>query len=144
MTWDGYERHIFICTNRRPEGHFRGCCASRGGEEVRARFKALLRDHGLPGRVRANGATCLDVCELGASVVVYPEGVWYKGVRPEDVDEIFREHILEGRPVERFLIREDDIVWLRRCRAEMKTHLPRPVPYEEDRADPADAEESPA
>jgi len=134
MTWKGFERHIFVCTNRRPDGHFRGCCASRDGEEVRNRFKELLRDSGLQGQVRANGASCLDICELGTAVVIYPDAVWYKGVRVEDVDEIFQEHIVEGRPVERFRVQEEDLIWLRTCRTQMKTEYPRPVPYDEDPA----------
>jgi (2Fe-2S) ferredoxin len=55
-------------------------------------------------RVRANQAGCLDVCEFGPAVVVYPEGVWYGRVTPEDVDEIIERHILGGEPVERLRI----------------------------------------
>lgn len=51
--------------------------------------------------MRANAAGCLDACSLGASVVVYPEGVWYGGVQVEDVEEIIEAHLLGGAPVER-------------------------------------------
>lgn len=130
-----YERHIFVCINQRPEGHPRGCCGSRGGNAVRARFKALVSEHGLKGRVRANNAGCLNLCELGVSVVVYPECTWYKGVRVDDVDEIFTEHILGGRPVERLLVAEDDLGWIDRCREAGRILEPRPV--EGDEEDPA-------
>lgn len=96
-----YERHVFVCTNRRPDGSPKGCCATKGGEEVRSRFKEALHERGLKGRLRANAAGCLDTCAFGVSVVVYPEGVWYGGVKVEDVDEIIDEHLLNGRPVER-------------------------------------------
>jgi (2Fe-2S) ferredoxin len=96
-----YRRHIFVCTNRRPEGDPKGCCAEKGSEQVRALFKAELDKRGLKGQVRANAAGCLDQCALGITVVVYPEGVWYARVRPEDVAEIVEEHIVGGRPVER-------------------------------------------
>jgi (2Fe-2S) ferredoxin len=96
-----FERHIFVCLNRRAPGHPRGCCAEKGSDAVRAAFKAALAEAGLKGRVRANEAGCLDQCEHGPTVVVYPEQVWYGFVKPEDVAEIVREHIVGGRPVER-------------------------------------------
>ncbi len=96
----GYEKHIFVCVNERRPGHSRGCCAEKGGAAVRARFKTLVAQHGLTGRVRANESGCLDMCEQGVSVVVYPEAVWYGAVTLPDVDRIFDEHILGGRVVE--------------------------------------------
>lgn len=98
-----YQRHLFICENRRPSGHPRGCCAERGSEEVRSAFKKALKERGLAGLVRANAAGCLDTCELGVTVVVYPEGVWYGGVRVEDVEEIVQCHVVGGKVVERLL-----------------------------------------
>ncbi|MCB9787745.1 MAG: (2Fe-2S) ferredoxin domain-containing protein [Deltaproteobacteria bacterium] len=102
----GYEKHLFVCMNERRPGHPRGCCAEKGSAEVRARFKALIAQHGLQGRVRANEAGCLDTCEQGVSVVVYPEAVWYGAVTVDDVDRIFHEHILGGRVVEEKRMRE--------------------------------------
>jgi len=96
-----FERHVFICENTRPPDHPRGCCAAKGSAAVRERFKELVAEHGLKGRVRANMAGCLDNCERGISVVVYPDGVWYGGVTLADVDEIFTRHILGGQVVER-------------------------------------------
>lgn len=101
-----YDRHIFVCENVRPDGHPRGCCAAKGGAAVRARFKALVAAHGLKGRVRANMAGCLDQCERGVTVVVYPEGVWYGAVTVEDADEIFTRHVLGGEVVERLRMRD--------------------------------------
>jgi (2Fe-2S) ferredoxin len=104
----GYTHHIFVCENVRPDGHARGCCSAKGSAAIRARFKALVREHGLEGRVRANMAGCLDACESGPTVVVYPEAVWYAGVRVEDCDEIFTRHILNGEVVERLLLPRPD------------------------------------
>lgn len=95
-----YTRHVFVCTNRRPDGSPKGCCASKGGDEVRLEFKHQLDEHQVKG-VRANAAGCLDACEAGVSVVVYPENVWYGGVTVADVKEIVEEHVIAGRPVER-------------------------------------------
>jgi (2Fe-2S) ferredoxin len=99
-----YKHHIFVCTNVRPPGSPRGCCAEKGSEQLRSMFKKELGARGLKGEVRANAAGCLDTCEAGPSVVVYPEGVWYGKVKPEDVATIVEEHIIGGRPVERLKI----------------------------------------
>ena len=86
-----FQRHLFVCTNRRPDGHPKGCCATKGSEEIRAAFKTELEKRGIKGRMRANAAGCLDTCAFGPSVVVYPEGVWYGGVKLEDVPVIVEE-----------------------------------------------------
>lgn len=95
------ERHVFVCANRRPAGDPKGCCADKGAEAVRARLKELAHGAGLKGRVRINEAGCLDQCARGVTIVVYPEAVWYGRVTLDDVDELFTEHVLGGRPVER-------------------------------------------
>jgi len=95
-----YERHLFICTNLRDPDAKRGSCARCGGEEVREKFKKELKARGLNGRFRANGAGCLDACEHGAVVVVYPDAVWYGPVKPEDVGRIIDEHLVGGKPVD--------------------------------------------
>lgn len=96
-----YDKHIFVCTNRRDPGNPKGCCAAKGAEQVREAFKKLLYEQGLKGRMRANAAGCLDQCERGVTVVVYPEQVWYGGVTPADVPEIVERHLVGGVPVER-------------------------------------------
>jgi (2Fe-2S) ferredoxin len=100
-----FRHHVFVCENRRDPSDPRGCCAARGGEAVREALKAELKRRGLKGSVRANGAGCLDACAQGPAVVVYPEGVWYGHVRPEDVPEIVERHLVGGEPVERLRLR---------------------------------------
>jgi (2Fe-2S) ferredoxin len=95
------ERHVFVCTNQREPGNPKGDCASKGAEGVREAFKKELHDRGLKGRMRANAAGCLDQCARGVTVVVYPEQVWYGGVKAEDVPEIVQSHLVDGVPVER-------------------------------------------
>jgi (2Fe-2S) ferredoxin len=71
-------------------------------EYAKTKVKAL----GLAGegKARINMAGCLDRCEQGPVIVVYPEEVWYTYVDQEDVDEIITEHLQNGRVVERLKI----------------------------------------
>jgi (2Fe-2S) ferredoxin len=101
-----FERHLFICTNQREAGSARGCCSPDGKDELQKLFKDAIGAAGLKATVRANKSGCLDQCEHGPTVVVYPEGVWYGFVQPEDVAEIVGEHIMHGRPVERLRLSE--------------------------------------
>ncbi len=96
-----FERHIFVCQNVRPEGAPRVSCTSDGNSELAPRLKKLAKEAGLDGSIRINKAGCLDQCEHGPVVVVYPEAVWYGHVQPEDAAEIVAEHLVAGRPVER-------------------------------------------
>jgi len=98
-----YEKHIFICTNQRAPGEKKSCGEACGLELVKE-FKKLIKDQKLSGRIRAQKTGCLDACEYGPSLVVYPEGIFYGGVTSSDVKEIFEEHILENRPVKRLII----------------------------------------
>jgi (2Fe-2S) ferredoxin len=95
------ERHVLVCTNTRPDDHAKGCCLARGSGSVKAKFKELIERRGLKERVFVNSANCLHNCEHGGIVVVYPEGVWYGGVQPEDVEEIVDAHLVNGKPVKR-------------------------------------------
>lgn len=99
-----FEKHIFICTNVRNADDPRGCCIARGSEKIREMFKEEVKKRGLKSKVRANAAGCLDHCEHGPTVVVYPEGVWYHVENESDVKEIMEEHILGGRIVTRLAI----------------------------------------
>lgn len=57
-----------------------------------------------PGKVRINKAGCLDRCEEGPVMVVYPEGTWYTYVDKADIDEIVESHLRDGQVVERLKI----------------------------------------
>jgi (2Fe-2S) ferredoxin len=101
-----FRHHVFVCENRRSEDDPRGSCGAKGSEAIRLALKAELARRGLKGTVRANAAGCLDACAHGPSIVVYPEGVWYGGVRVEDVPEIVESHLVNGVPVERLRMRK--------------------------------------
>jgi (2Fe-2S) ferredoxin len=102
-----FEKHIFICTNQRESGHPRGCCDPAGRAELQGLFKQKLAKRGLKSKVRANKAGCLDQCEHGPNMVVYPEAVWYGQVAEADLDEIIDSHIVGGKPVERLLMPDE-------------------------------------
>ncbi len=89
--------HVFVCTNRRADTHARGSCAARGSERLRDYMKARAKEAGIAS-IRINTAGCLDRCELGPCVVVYPQGIWYRVNSTEDVDRVLAEHIAGGTP----------------------------------------------
>jgi|SRR5581483_804059 (2Fe-2S) ferredoxin len=99
-----YRHHVFFCTNKRDDGT--ACCANHDAQALRDYAKARVKALGLAGkgRVRINNAGCLDRCEEGPVIVIYPEAVWYTYVDQEDIDEIIEEHVLNGRIVERLRI----------------------------------------
>jgi len=95
-----FTSHIFICGNRRPEGSPRGCCNPDGSDALREAFKAELKQRGLGPLVRANASGCLEQCELGPAVVIYPQAIWYGKVQVTDVPRIIDETIVGGRILE--------------------------------------------
>ena len=99
-----YKHHVFFCLNRRdpPEQ----CCANHNAEAMKDHAKKRVKTLGIKGEggVRINSAGCLDRCELGPCIVVYPEGTWYTYVDEKDIDEIIDEHLVKGRVVERLKI----------------------------------------
>jgi len=102
-----YEAHVFACVNERPPGHKRGSCKERGAEPLRNYMKARAKELGLAD-VRINQSGCLDRCELGPTLVIYPEGVWYRASTTADIDEILETHLKRGERVTRLLLRPED------------------------------------
>ena len=101
---DYYKHHVFFCCNQRDGG--RVCCNDKGATQLRDYCKSRVKQLGLAGKgqVRVNMAGCLDRCEEGPTVVVYPEGVWYRYADQHDIDEIIDSHLVNGRVVERLRI----------------------------------------
>ena len=95
---------MFFCCNQR-EGDAQ-CCNNHDAQKMRDYAKGQVKALKLagPGKVRVNTAGCLDRCKEGPVIVVYPEAVWYSYVDREDIDEIIREHLQNGRIVERLRI----------------------------------------
>jgi len=102
-----YSSHVFMCTNTRAEGHPRGCCSAKGSEDLRNYMKAKAKELGLKD-VRVNSAGCLDRCELGPNMVIYPDGVWYRATTFEEIDEILSTHLKGGGRVDRLMLKPED------------------------------------
>lgn len=98
MTAPFYACHVFCCTNERPEGHTRGDCKSKGADKIRNYLKVRMKELNVP-ESRVNTAGCLDRCELGPVLVIYPEGVWYRCTTLQDAERIVQDHIIGGVPV---------------------------------------------
>lgn len=93
-----FERHVFVCTSGK-------VCPRQGAETVHSELRGLVASAGLKDRVRVNKCGCLGQCGYGPIVVTYPEGTWYAGVLPSDVEEIFATHLVGGLPVDRLRYR---------------------------------------
>jgi (2Fe-2S) ferredoxin len=100
-------RHFFVCTNEREADAGMPSCRVNGSQSVLEALRSARFAHDLIREVYVTETACLGPCPRnGATIVVYPEGVWYTGVRAEDVDEIVREHMLGGRTVARLRDRD--------------------------------------
>lgn len=86
-----YDHHIFICANQKPEG--KACCGEQRGLEILEKFREVIKEKGLNGKVRAQKSGCLDACKYGPTLVIYPEGTYYKNVQVSDVERIVESHV---------------------------------------------------
>ena len=99
-----YKKHVFFCINQRDNNA--ECCAQCGASELQAYAKQKIKNlkKNGPGKIRINRAGCLDRCDEGPVIVIYPEGIWYRYVDQQDIDEIIDSHLLHDRHVERLKI----------------------------------------
>ncbi|MDC1310890.1 (2Fe-2S) ferredoxin domain-containing protein [Burkholderiales bacterium] len=99
-----YQHHVFFCCNQRTDG--RSSCNDQGSQALRDYAKAKIKSLGLAGagRVRINQSGCLDRCNEGPVMVVYPEEVWYTFIDEQDIDDIIDQHLVAGKIVERLKI----------------------------------------
>jgi NADH-quinone oxidoreductase subunit F len=93
-----FRSHILICGGT-------GCHATGSGKVKQALIAEIDRQK-LSDEIRIVETGCNGFCAMGPIMVIYPEGVIYMMVQPEDALEIVEEHLLKGRPVERLLYKE--------------------------------------
>jgi NADP-reducing hydrogenase subunit HndC len=83
-------------------------CVSAGALKIKERFHTVLTEKGLQTEVNIIETGCMGPCDYGPVMVINPEGIFYKTVTPEDVDEIVEEHFIKGRPVSRLMLKDED------------------------------------
>ena len=93
-----YDYHLFFCTHSREDGS--ASCGPHGAQSLRDYAKKRVKELKIK-KVRVNNAGCLNRCNLGPIMVIYPEGVWYRFENEADIDEIIESHLVEGKIVER-------------------------------------------
>jgi (2Fe-2S) ferredoxin len=94
-----YRYHLFLCTNDRPADHPRGSCLKKGAEPLLEILKEEAGKARIPGPWRSNRSGCLDACESGPVMAVYPDGIYYRVTGREDIARIMQDHLIEGRIV---------------------------------------------
>jgi len=90
--------HILVCAG--------AACVSSGCREIRDAIVQKVSEKGLRDEVKIIETGCIGSCDLGPLALIYPEGVLYQKLKPEDAEEIVSEHLLKGRIVERLLYKE--------------------------------------
>ena len=98
---EAFRRHVYVCDQKKPDGA--PCCSANGSARVIEALRREIGRQGLGADVQVTTCGSLGLCERGPNMVVYPEGVWYSRVRPEDVAELVREHLANGKVVERLV-----------------------------------------
>tara|TARA_B100001750_G_scaffold203949_1_gene180055 strand:+ start:206 stop:523 length:318 start_codon:yes stop_codon:yes gene_type:complete len=96
------KKHVFVCVNCRDSK--RRSCGEKG-LEIRTKLLMLSKDD---KDVRINKSGCLDMCEKGPAIAIYPERIWYKKVQVEDCDEIYLKSIKNSEVVSRLEIKEEE------------------------------------
>lgn len=96
--------HVFVCSSSRINGQQRGFCVNKDSVEIVQNFMMELEETGLSSEVMVTNTGCFGICDKGPIVVVYPEGVWYGNVTPDDVEEIVESHLENGEVVKRLMI----------------------------------------
>ena len=101
--------HILVCANQRPPGHPRGSCGENGATDVLNALQMGIESKDLFSKAILSTSSCLGPCSVGPIIIIYPDGVWYNKVKPEDVNEILDSHIGNGKKVER--LEMDELLW---------------------------------
>ena len=103
-----FTHHIFVCGNQRSFDHSRGCCDPDGNDSLRNELKSAMKARNLGPLVRVYSAGCLDQCELGPTLVIYPQGIWYGGVKHSDIPRIL-DALANDTVVEDLVIPEEKL-----------------------------------
>ncbi|MEN8908049.1 MAG: 2Fe-2S ferredoxin [Clostridiales bacterium] len=97
--------HVFVCSSSRLNGQQKGYCFSKEAVDIVQEFVEEIDSRELSNEVMITNSGCFGICSSGPIVVVYPDGVWYKAVTVDDVEEIVESHFENGKKVERLEIK---------------------------------------
>jgi len=100
-----FQKHLFICNNKRTVDDPRGSCSLRGSDDLLDYAKERIHKLGLKEKVRVNKAGCLDACAHGPTMVIYPDDVWYSPKTKGDIEEIITSHVQNNHITERLVIK---------------------------------------
>ncbi|MCF7966546.1 (2Fe-2S) ferredoxin domain-containing protein [Methylobacter sp. Wu8] len=98
------EKHVFVCTQNRPQGHPRGSCASSGCADIMDAFMNEIQARNLFEKIALTNTGCMGPCMMGPSVLVYPDAVMYGRLKKDDVKTIIEQHLLGGEPVAELMV----------------------------------------
>ena len=90
-----FRHHVFVCTQEKPEGVT--CCPGNGSQRVLQALHRELGSQGLDNEVQVNTCSCLGLCDEGPIMITYPEGIWYRNIKEQDVPEIVSSHLRRAR-----------------------------------------------
>ena len=99
--------HLLLCATATKAK----CCDPDIGAARWDALKRQVRELDLENPSRAQGivlrskADCLRICEQGPILLVWPDGTWYGGVTPERISSILQQHIIQGQPVEEWVLK---------------------------------------
>lgn len=103
MSESFYRYHVFFCTNQRADDE--QCCQNHNAQAMRDYMKQRAKELDLINQgVRINTAGCLNRCELGPILVIYPQAIWYTYVDKEDIEDILQQHLQQGQIVKRLQV----------------------------------------
>ena len=94
------EKHVFVCVNCR-ESTRKSC--GEEGLRIRTKLVELLKKTGRQKKIRINKSGCLNFCDKGPVMVIYPNKIWFKNVAVSDCEKIMNDSILDDKTIEQLL-----------------------------------------
>jgi NADH:ubiquinone oxidoreductase subunit F (NADH-binding)/(2Fe-2S) ferredoxin len=94
-----FRAHVLVCAGTP--------CMLKGAGAVKDALCREIERAGLQEEIRVVETGCLGPCDDGPVIVVYPEGVMYSKLKPEDMSRIVQQHLLKGRVVEDLVYRAE-------------------------------------
>ncbi len=85
-----FDKYLFVCVNERPKGERISCGGMGCGKELAVRLKEEVKKAGFASKIRVSKSYCLDVCEDGPNVIIFPGNVWFKKADIVDIPVILK------------------------------------------------------